>query len=151
MLLDMCKEFRGTHNAREPSINATLRERTYISESQQIGEPMIHATRSLIEVGVSRIDGNPIPDGKPKYTADIIGIRIDATSAMEKQRMMADDELATQLMGFFDDSLGDIKAGKNTTDLRMRITALEASIVIRFLQLTWSHRLDRLENLLCLH
>lgn len=131
--LDVIEELEGRHWTWQLTIDATLAHGTNVGETKQIGQTMIHAPYGLVEIGVRGIETNAVTDGVPQDAADVVALRIDTLGATEEQWMVADYELATPLMGLLNHSLGDIQTGKNATDLLVRIAALEASIIIRFL------------------
>ena len=97
---------------------------------------MVDATFGLIEVGVGTVDADTIADGSHEDTADVVALRIDDLQPMEEQRMMTHHHLTVALMCFLDHLFSDVETGKDATDLHAGITALEASVVIRFLQFT---------------
>ena len=112
---------------------------------------MVDASLGLVEIGMSAVDADTITDGGHEDAADVVFLWIDDLQTMEKQRMMAHHKLATATMRLINDFLGDVKTSKDATDLHAGVTALEASVVVGFLQLSWRNCLDSAGDIVEIH
>jgi hypothetical protein len=131
--------------------NSALGHRTDIIQFEQGSETMVDATLGLVEVGVSAVDADVVTDGGHEDAADIILLGIDDLQPTEKQRMMAHHKLTPATVRLVNHFLGDVETRKDATDLHAGITALEASVVVGFLQLSWRKCLNSAGDIVEIH
>lgn len=139
---DMVQQLVGIHRARQTSPHAAIAHWHDIRHAQQLCKCVVNASYGSIQIGMRRIDADAITDGSQQGTADVVARGVDTLHAVEQQWMVRHNELALTTMSLLDYILGDVEARQDATDLQSRITALKASVVIRFLQLAWSYSLD---------
>ena len=150
-LTDKLEQLACLQGTGQRADDSALRHRKDIIQFEQSCQTMVDASLGLVEVGVGAVNADAVTDGGHEDAADIVLLGIDDLQTMEKQRMMAHHKLAATTVCLVDDFLGDVETRKDSTDLHAGVTALEASVVVGFLQLSWRNSLDSASDIVEIH